>query len=103
MALRRLLVASGLVLALLAAAVAPAAASTRDERVMAGQLQLQINRVAQQQHDTTFRAFATRCARRSSRLFLCEVKTREPATYGVRVIVDPNDGNVSWKLVSRLA
>jgi hypothetical protein len=29
------------------------------------------------------------------------VRTTEPATYGVRLIVDPNDGNVSWKLVSQ--
>jgi hypothetical protein len=31
------------------------------------------------------------------------VRTTEPATYGVRVIVDPNDGNVSWKLVAQLS
>ena len=102
MVLRRLLVASGL-LALLVVAAAPAAASTRDERIMASQLQAQINRVAHQQHDTSFHAVATRCARRTSRLFLCEVRTTEPATYGVRLIVDPNDGNVSWKLVSQLS
>ena len=102
MAARRLLAASGLALALAAVIVAPASASTRDERVMAGELQVEMNRVAHQQHDATFHAFSTRCARHSARLFLCEVKTREPATYGVRVIVDPDDGNVSWKLVSRL-
>ena len=102
MVIRRLLVALGLLVALVVNAAAPASASTRDERIIARQLQTQMNRVAHQQHDQTFRAFATRCARRSSRLFLCEVKTTEPATYGVRLIVDPNDGNVTWKLVSQL-
>ena len=102
MVIRRLLVALGLLVALVAATAAPASASSRDERIMARQLQTQMNRVAHQQHDTTFHAIATRCARRSARLFLCEVKTTEPATYGVRLIVDPNDGNVTWKLVSQL-
>jgi hypothetical protein len=102
MVIRRLLVALGLVVTLVYVA-APASASTRDERSMARQLQTQMNRVAHQQHDATFHAFATRCARHSLRLFLCEVKTTEPATYGVRLIVDPNDGNVTWKLVSQLA
>ncbi|MDX6565329.1 MAG: hypothetical protein QOE10_991 [Gaiellales bacterium] len=101
MVIRRLLVALGLVVTLVYVA-APASASTRDERSMARQLQTQMNRVAHQQHDATFHAFATRCARHSLRLFLCEVKTTEPATYGVRLIVDPNDGNVTWKLVSQL-
>jgi hypothetical protein len=100
MVTRRLLVALGLLAMLVAAA--PASASTRDERVMASQLQVQMNRVARQQHDTTFHAIRTRCARRSARLFQCEVRTTEPATYGVRLIVDPNDGNVSWKLVAQL-
>jgi hypothetical protein len=100
--IRRLLLALGLLVVLVAATVAPAAASTRDERIMARQLQTQINLVAHQQHDASFHAFATRCARHSSRLFLCEVRTTEPATYGVRLIVDPNDGNVTWKLVSQL-
>ena len=36
----------------------PASASTRDERIMASQLQVQMNRVAHQQHDTTFHAIA---------------------------------------------
>jgi type II secretory pathway pseudopilin PulG len=102
MVIRRLLVALGLVVTLVYVA-APASASTRDERIIARQLQTQMNRVAHQQHDATFHAFATRCARHSLRLFLCEVKTTEPATYGVRLIVDPNDGNVTWKLVSQLA
>jgi type II secretory pathway pseudopilin PulG len=102
MVMRRLLVALALLVSLAAVAAAPAAASTRDEKIMARQLQTQMNRVAHQQHDTSFHAIATRCARHSARLFLCEVKTSEPATYGVRLIVDPNDGNVSWKLVSRL-
>lgn len=101
MVIRRLLVVLGL-LALLVAA-GPAAAATRDERIMASELQVQMNRVAKQQHDRTFHAVATRCARRSTRLFQCEVRTTEPATYGVRVIVDPNDGNVSWKLVAQLS
>lgn len=100
MVFRRLLVALGL-LALLVVAAGPASAATRDERIMASQLQVQMNRVAHQQHDTSFHAVATRCARRSARLFTCEVRTTEPATYGVRLIVDPNDGNVSWKLVSQ--
>jgi hypothetical protein len=100
MVTRRLLLALGL-LAMLVSAV-PASAATRDERIMASQLQTQMNRVAHEQHDKTFHAIATRCARRSARLFQCEVRTSEPATYGVRVIVDPNDGNVSWKLVSQL-
>jgi hypothetical protein len=102
MVTRRLLVALALLVSLAAVAASPAAASTRDERIMAGQLQTEMNRIAHQQHDAAFRAIATRCARHSTRLFLCEVKTSEPATYGVRLIVDPNDGNVSWKLVSRL-
>lgn len=101
MVIRRLCVALGL-LALLVAA-GPAAAATRDERIMARELQVQMNRVAHQQHDATFHAVATRCARRSSRLFQCEVRTTEPATYGVRLIVDPNDGTVSWKLVAQLS
>ena len=96
---RRLLL---LVVTLVAVAAVPAAASTRDERIMARQLQTQMNRVAHQHHDATFHAIATRCARHSARLFLCEVKTTEPATYGVRLIVDPNDGNVTWRLVSQL-
>jgi hypothetical protein len=102
MVTRRPLVALGLLVALAAVAATPASASTRDEKIMASQLQTQMNRVAHQQHDSSFHAIATRCARRSTRLFLCEVKTSEPATYGVRLIVDPNDGNVSWKLVSQL-
>jgi hypothetical protein len=102
MVIRRLLVILGLVATLVGAIAVPASASTRDERLMARQLQTQINRVARQQHDTTFHAVATRCARHSSRLFLCEVKTTEPATYGVRLIVDPNDGGVTWRLVSQL-
>jgi hypothetical protein len=102
MVIRRLLVALALLAGLVAVAAVPAAASTRDERIMARQLQTQMNTVAHTQHDTSFHAVATRCARHSSRLFLCEVKTTEPATYGVRLIVDPNDGNVSWKLVSQL-
>ena len=69
---------------------------------MASQLQVQMNRVAHQQHDRTFHAIATRCARRSARLFQCEVRTSEPATYAVRLIADPNDGNVSWKIVAQL-
>jgi hypothetical protein len=101
MVIRRLAAALGLV-ALLISAV-PALGATRDERIMAGELQVQMNRVARQQHDTTFHAVATRCARRSTRLFQCEVRTTEPATYGVRLVVDPNDGNVSWKLVSQLS
>jgi hypothetical protein len=101
MVIRRLLVVLGLLAMLVA--VGPAAAATRDERIMASELQVQMNRVAQQQHDRTFHAVATRCARRSTRLFQCEVRTTEPATYGVRVIVDPNDGNVSWKLVAQLS
>jgi hypothetical protein len=101
MVVRRLLVALGLLAMLVA--VSPAAAATRDERIMARELQAQMNRVAQQQHDRTFHAIATRCARRSTRLFQCEVRTTEPATYGVRLIVDPNDGNVSWRLVSQLS
>jgi hypothetical protein len=102
MVTRRPLVALGLLVALAAVAAAPASASNRDEKVMARQLQTQMNRVAHQQHDSSFHAIATRCARHSTRLFLCEVRTSEPATYGVRLIVDPNDGNVSWKLVSQL-
>jgi hypothetical protein len=102
MVTRRLLVALALLVSLATVAAAPAAASTRDERLMARQLQREMNRVAHRQHDTTFHAIATRCARHSTRLFLCEVKTSEPATYGVRLIVDPDDGNVSWKLVSQL-
>jgi hypothetical protein len=102
MVIRRLLLALGLLVALVGTIAAPASASTRDERVMARQLQTQMNHVARTQHDTTFHAIATRCARHSSRLFLCEVRTTEPATYGVRVIVDPNDGGVSWRLVSQL-
>jgi hypothetical protein len=102
MLLRRLLVALGL-LAVLVVAASPAAAATRDERIMASELQAQMNHVAHQHHDMTFHAVATRCARRSARLFTCEVRTTEPATYGVRLIVDPNDGNVSWKLVSQLS
>lgn len=101
MVLRRLLVALGLLAMLVA--VSPAAAATRDERIMARELRVQMNRVAQQQHDRTFHAVAARCARRSSQLFQCEVRTTEPATYGVRLIVDPNDGNVSWKLVAQLS
>ena len=102
MVIRPLLVALALLATLVAVAAAPASASTRDERIMARQLQSQMNRVAHQQHDMTFHAIATRCARRSARLFLCEVKTTEPATYGVRLIVGPNDGGVAWKLVSKL-
>jgi hypothetical protein len=98
----RRLIASAALLATLAAA-APAIASTGDERSMARQLQTQINRVARQQHDKTFHAIATRCHRSSKRLFLCEVRTSEPATYGVRLIVDPNDGAVAWKLVSQIS
>jgi hypothetical protein len=101
MVIRRLLVALGLLVMLVA--VGPAAAATRDERIMARELQAQMNRVAHQQHDTTFHAITTRCARRSTRLFQCEVRTTEPATYGVRLIVDPNDGNVSWRLVTQLS
>jgi hypothetical protein len=101
MVIRRLAAALGLVALLVSAA--PALGATRDERIMAGELQVQMNRVARQHHDTTFHAVATRCARRSTRLFQCEVRTTEPATYGVRLIVDPNDGNVSWKLVSQLS
>jgi type II secretory pathway pseudopilin PulG len=101
MARRYLLLVLG-ILAMLVASAVPASAATRDERIMARELQTQINHVAHQQHDTTFHAIATRCARRSARLFQCEVRTSEPARYGVRVIVDPNDGNVTWKLVSQL-
>jgi hypothetical protein len=61
-----------------------------------------MNRVAHAQHDTTFHAIGSRCARRSTRLFQCEVRTTEPATYGVRLIVEPNDGNVSWRIVTQL-
>jgi hypothetical protein len=100
MVVRRLLVALGL-LALLVAA-SPAVAATRDERIMARELQAQMNRVAHEQHDTTFHAIGSRCARRSTRLFQCEVRTTEPATYGVRLIVEPNDGNVSWRIVTQL-
>jgi hypothetical protein len=89
-------------LALLASA-SQAVASTGAERSMASQLQVQMNKVARQQHDKTFHAIATRCHRSSLRLFQCEVRTSEPATYGVRLIVDPNDGGVSWKLVSQLS
>jgi hypothetical protein len=98
--IRRLIAFAALLAALVGAA--PALASTGDERSMAGQLQKQMNRVARQQHDTTFHAIATRCHRSSKRLFVCEVRTSEPATYGVRLVVDPNDGNVSWRLVSQL-
>jgi hypothetical protein len=98
----RRLIASAALLATLAGA-APGFASTGDERSMARQLQTQMNRVARQQHDKTFRAIATRCHRNSTRLFLCEVRTSEPATYGVRLIVDPNDGAVAWKLVSQIS
>jgi hypothetical protein len=98
----RRLIASAALLGVLVGA-APALASTGDERSMARQLQTQINRVARQQHDLTFHAIATRCHRSSKRLFLCEVRTNEPATYGVRLIVDPNDGAVSWKLVSQIS
>jgi hypothetical protein len=90
------------VLALLAS-TSQAVASTGDERSMASQLQVQMNRMARQQHDKTFHAVATRCHRSSRRLFLCEVRTTEPATYGVRLVVDPVDGGVSWKLVSQLS
>lgn len=102
MVTRRVLAALLLVVATAVSVASPASASTRDERVLAAQVQAQINRVAHQQHDTSFHAVATRCSRRTARLFLCEVRTTEPATYGVRVIVDPNDGNVSWKLVAKL-
>jgi hypothetical protein len=98
---RRLIASAALVSALVGAA--PALGSTGDERSMARQLQTQMNRVARQQHDKTFHAIATRCHRSSKRLFLCEVRTNEPATYGVRLIVDPNDGGVSWRLVSQLS
>jgi hypothetical protein len=101
MVIRRLLVALGLLALLIAAG--PAAAATRDERTMARELQVQMNQVAHKAHDGTFHAVATHCARRSARLFTCEVRTTEPATYGVRLIVDPNDGNVSWKLVAQLS
>jgi hypothetical protein len=101
MVIRRLVIVLGLLAMLVA--VGPAAAATRDERIMARELQAQMNQVAHQQHDKTFHAVATRCARRSARLFQCEVHTTEPATYGVRLIVDPNDGNVSWKLVAQLS
>ena len=102
MVIRRLLIALALLASLVALGASPAAASTADERSMARQLQAQMNRVAREQHDRSFHAIATRCARRSARLFLCEVKTTEPATYGVRLIVGPNDGGVTWKLVSKL-
>ena len=98
---RSLIAAAALLTAL--ASAAPAIASTGDERSMARQLQVQMNRVAHQQHDKTFHAIAARCHRSSRRLFLCEVRTNEPATYGVRLVVDPNDGNVAWKLVSQLS
>jgi hypothetical protein len=102
MVIRRLVVALGLLVTFVGVLAAPASASTRDERIMARELQTQMNKVAHRQHDTSFHAIATRCARHSARLFLCEVKTTEPATYGVRLIVDPNDGGVTWRLVSQV-
>jgi hypothetical protein len=98
---RRLFASAALLSVLVGAA--PALGSTGDERSMARQLQTQMNRVARQQHDKTFHAIAARCHRSSQRLFLCEVRTNEPATYGVRLVVDPNDGHVAWKLVSQLS
>jgi hypothetical protein len=100
MLVRRLIAASALLVTLVAAA--PALASTGDERAMSRELQVQMNRVARQHHDTTFHAIATRCQRKSRSLFLCEVKTDEPATYGVRVVVGPT-GTVGWKLVAQLS
>jgi hypothetical protein len=89
------------VLATLVTAV-PAFAASGDERAMATQVQRQMNLVAHRQHDTSFHAIATRCQKRSARLFLCEVKTTEPATYGVRAIVSAS-GSVGWKLVAQLS
>jgi hypothetical protein len=100
MFVRRLIAASALLVTLVASA--PALASTGDERAMSQELQGQMNRVARQQHDKTFHAIATRCQRKSKTLFLCEVKTSEPATYGVRVVVGPT-GSVGWRLVAQIS
>ncbi|MEO9175877.1 MAG: hypothetical protein ABI317_10240 [Gaiellales bacterium] len=100
MVVRRLIAGSALLVTLVAAT--PALASTGDELAMSRQLQGQMNRVARQQHDRTFHAIATRCQRTSKALFLCEVKTDEPATYGVRVVIGPT-GNVGWRLVAQLS
>jgi hypothetical protein len=99
MLVRRLIAASALLVTL--GATTPALASTGDELAMSRQLQGQMNRVARQQHDRTFHAIATRCQRKSKSLFLCEVRTDEPATYGVRVLIGPT-GSVGWKLVAQI-
>jgi hypothetical protein len=97
---RRLIAALAVLGTLVTAA--PAFAASGDERAMAKQIQTQMNLVAQRQHDTSFHAVATRCQKRSARLFLCEVRTSEPATYGVRAIVSAS-GGVGWKLVAQLS
>jgi hypothetical protein len=100
MLVRSLIAATALLVTPVAAT--PALASTGVELAISRQLQGQMNKVARQQHDTTFHAIATRCQRKSKSLFLCEVKTDEPATYGVRVVVGPT-GSVGWRLVAQIS
>ncbi|HEY1480734.1 MAG TPA: hypothetical protein VGF46_11925 [Gaiellales bacterium] len=80
----------------------PAFAASGQERAMAVQVEQQMNLVAHRQHDTSFHAIAARCQKKSARLFLCEVKTSEPAIYGVRAIVSAS-GSVGWKLIAQLS
>jgi hypothetical protein len=80
----------------------PALASTGDEVSMSHRLQGQMNLVARHQHDTSFVVTSTRCRRVAKRSYLCEVRTKEPATYGVQVQVSAR-GVASWHLVAQLS
>jgi hypothetical protein len=80
----------------------PALASTGVEAAMSRRLQREMNLVARHQHDTSFVVTSTRCRRVAKRSYLCEVRTKEPATYGVQVTVSTR-GVASWRLVAQLS
>jgi hypothetical protein len=80
----------------------PALASTGDEVSMSHRLQGQMNLVARQQRDSSFVVTSTRCRRVAKRSYLCEATTKEPATYGVRVMVSAR-GVASWAIVAQLS